>query len=127
VPGACLFLNVPCFEQPPAKTVPSGTVERTLQTVTSEEDRALGMLSHLNNRQNTIKVGYCEEKRRLLDDFLRTIQELNELLTQQTQAVIQSDPEFSRFDVLIHVAHERKDRAKYAWIAHVEAHQCKER
>jgi len=85
------------------------------------------MAPRLNKPQNTVTVGYCKEKRWLLDEFLRTIQELNALLTQQTQAVIQSDPEFSRFDVLIHVAQERKKRAKYMWIAHVEAHQCEER
>ena len=85
------------------------------------------MQSILNKPKNIVTIGYCEERRHLLDEFLRTIQELNALLTQQTQAVIESDPEFSRFDVLLHVAHERKDRAKYTWIAHVEAHQCQER
>jgi hypothetical protein len=68
----------------------------------------------------------CEEKRRLLDEFLKAVRELNDLQTQQTQAVVSGDPDFSRFDVLIHLAQDRKDAAKYAWIAHVETHRCEE-
>ena len=68
--------------------------------------------------------GYCEEKNRLLNDFLETIRELNALQGQQTQAVIDGDPDFSRFDVLLHMAQERKEAAKYAWMAHVESHRC---
>jgi hypothetical protein len=72
------------------------------------------------------KVAFCEEKHRLRGEFLRTIRELNDMLSQQTRAVIDSDPDFSRFDVLLHLAHERKETAKYAWIAHVESHHCEE-
>lgn len=72
------------------------------------------------------KVGLCEEKNRLRGEFLTAIRELNALLSQQTRAVIEGDPDFSRFDVLLHVAHEKKDLAKYAWIAHIESHHCEE-
>jgi hypothetical protein len=72
------------------------------------------------------EVGFCVEKKRLLDSFLKSIQELTALQTQQAQAVIEGDSEFSRFDLLLHVAHEKKDTAKYAWIAHVEFHHCEE-
>lgn len=72
------------------------------------------------------EVGFCEQKNRLLRDFLKAIQDLNDILSQQTRAVIESDPDFSRFDVLLHLAQEKKDMAKYAWIAHVEAHRCME-
>ena len=72
------------------------------------------------------EVGFCKEKKRLLDEFLKAIQELSALQTQQAQAVIEGDPDFSRFDVLLHFAHEKKDMAKYAWIAHVESHHCEE-
>jgi hypothetical protein len=47
-----------------------------------------------------------------------------DLQNQQTQAVIDQDPEFSRFDALIHMAQEEKDQAKYALIAHVDHHHC---
>jgi hypothetical protein len=71
-------------------------------------------------------VGFCEEKRRLVDAFLEAIHELNALQSQQIQAVIDGDSEFNRFDVLLHIAQEKKDRAKYAWISHVETHRCEE-
>lgn len=44
------------------------------------------------------------------------IQEPNALLSRETPAVIQGDPGFARFDVLLHLAQENKERAKYAWI-----------
>ena len=72
------------------------------------------------------KIGFCQEKKRLQQEFLRAIHEFNELQSQQIQAVIDGDPDFNRFDILLHMALERKERAKYAWIAHVEAHHCEE-
>jgi hypothetical protein len=72
------------------------------------------------------EVAFCEEKNRLLRDFLQAIQELSALQSQQSQAVIDGDPDFSRFDVLLHLAQEKKDKAKYAWMAHVELHHCEE-
>ena len=89
------------------------------------------MLSHVTpfagKRSTPARIpetGFCVERSRLLDEFLISIQEVSALLGQQTQAVIDGDPDFSRFDLLIHVAQEKKDRAKYAWIAHVEVHRC---
>ena len=69
---------------------------------------------------------FCEEKYRLLDDFLRAVRELNRLHTEQTHAVIRGDRDFTRFDILIYAAQERKESAKYAWFAHVESHGCEE-
>ena len=71
-------------------------------------------------------IGFCQEKNLLRGEFLRAIHEVNALQSQQTQAVILGDPDFSRFDILLHLAQEKKDRAKYAWIAHVETHHCEE-
>jgi hypothetical protein len=48
------------------------------------------------------------------------------LQNEQTQAVIQGDSDFPRFDVLLHHAQERKEIEKYVWIAHVESHGCGE-
>jgi hypothetical protein len=78
------------------------------------------------DRTHLPKVAFCEEKHRLLDDFLQAVRELNILQNQQTQAVIAGDPDFARFDVLLHIAQERKDMAKYAWMGHIEAHHCEE-
>jgi hypothetical protein len=76
------------------------------------------------------RIGFCGEKNRLLGEFLKAIREFTELQSQQTQAVIDAaangDGDFMRFDILLHMAQERKERAKYAWIAHVEEHGCQE-
>lgn len=70
------------------------------------------------------QIGFCEAKNHLQRDFLQSIRELNHLLAEQTQAVIDNDPDFGRFDILIQMAQEKKDAAKYACIAHVESHHC---
>lgn len=72
------------------------------------------------------EIVFCKEKNRLLDEFLKAIHELNALQNQQTQAVIEGDSDFCRFDLLLHAAQENKETAKYAWIAHVESHHCEE-
>jgi hypothetical protein len=76
------------------------------------------------DRPHIPEVAFCEEKARLLDKFLRAIQEINFLHNQQIQAVIRGDSDFSRFDGVIYLAQEEKDKAKYAWISHVESHRC---
>jgi hypothetical protein len=69
---------------------------------------------------------FCEEKERLRNEFLSAIHELVEIQKQQTQAVIDGDQDFTRFDVLLHMAQERKEHAKYAWLTHVQSHHCGE-
>jgi hypothetical protein len=71
-------------------------------------------------------IWFCEEKQRLSNEFLAAVSELSAIQGQQTQAVIDGDSDFARFDVLLHLAQEKKERAKYAWIAHVEEHHCGE-
>jgi hypothetical protein len=66
------------------------------------------------------------EKHRLLSEFVTAIRELNALLSEQTQAVIDGDPNFSQLDLRLYLAQEKKDQAKYRWIAHVESHHCEE-
>ena len=68
----------------------------------------------------------CPAKAQIEFEFLEAVHELIVLHTQQTQAVIEGDPEFARFDLLIHTANERKDWAKYRLIAHIESHGCGE-
>jgi hypothetical protein len=89
------------------------------------------MLSHVSSskeptldRPQIPKVAFCEDKARLLDKFLKAIQQINFLHYQQTQAVIRGDADFSRFDALLYLAQDEKEKAKYAWISHVESHQC---
>lgn len=66
----------------------------------------------------------CEEYRRLLDEFGAAVQELLLLHEHQFLAIVQGDPDCNRFDLLIHMANERKQQAKYACIRHVETHGC---
>ena len=75
-------------------------------------------------RNDFPRTPYCREKQRLIDEFLASNHALVDLQNQQTQSVIDQDPEFSRFDDLIHMAREKKDNAKFALIAHVENHHC---
>jgi hypothetical protein len=67
---------------------------------------------------------YCEERRRLSDALLAAVRELMDLLTQQSNAIIHNDSDFSRFDDLIHVAQNAKNHAKYALLAHIHEHKC---
>jgi len=66
----------------------------------------------------------CAEHARRLEDFGLAVRELLELHEQQWLAIIDGDHDSCRFDVLIHVANEKKQAAKYAYLRHVEAHGC---
>src|SRR4030095_8133171 len=72
------------------------------------------------------EMGICDVKQRLRGEFLDTIRQVTLLLSQQSEAVIEWDSEFSRFDVPLHLAQQNKEAAKYALIAHIEAHHCEE-
>ena len=86
----------------------------------------LGRLGAMKSRQlnRLTDARLCVEKQRLTDAFLSASHELMELQHQQTRAVIEQDPDFSRFDDLMHIAREQKDKAKYALIAHISEHRC---
>lgn len=70
--------------------------------------------------------GRCQEQARWVVELLAAVQELNGLHDQQIRAILQADPEYARFDLLIHMATERKHQAKYAYISHVESHGCRD-
>jgi hypothetical protein len=81
-------------------------------------------MTEQKRKDNLSSIPFCEEKRRLTEEFLESNHVLMDLQNQQTQAIIDQDPDFSRFDDLIHMAREKKDQAKYAFIAHVDKHHC---
>jgi two-component system, chemotaxis family, response regulator Rcp1 len=88
--------------------------------------RAMGVSESRRNTDGTrpsVSKG-CDEHNRLLDDFGIAIRELLKLHEEQYRAIIEGDNESERFDLLIHVANERKQLAKYAYLRHVEAHGC---
>jgi len=64
----------------------------------------------------------CQECRRLLDVFGESVQELVVLHEQQFLEIVDGEPECNRFDLLIHMANEKKQEAKYAYLQHVDAH-----
>jgi len=66
----------------------------------------------------------CEEHARCLEKFGIAVRELLELHEQQWLAIIDGDSDSHRFDVLIHMANEKKQAAKYDYLRHVEAHGC---
>jgi hypothetical protein len=76
-----------------------------------------------NSAPPTRKSG-CEEHDRLLVEFGAAVRELLDLHEQQFLAIVEGDGECSRFDVLIHMANEKKQLAKYTYLRHVDAHGC---
>jgi hypothetical protein len=59
-----------------------------------------------------------------LNEFGAVVQDLLRLHEQQFHAIVQGDTECNRFDLLIHMANEKKQAAKYAYIRHLESHGC---
>jgi hypothetical protein len=77
-----------------------------------------------NNDWLAPQISFCEESRRLLEAFGEAVKELRLLHEEQFLAVVEGDTDSHRFDLLIHMAIERKHQAKYAYLAHTEAHGC---
>jgi hypothetical protein len=71
-----------------------------------------------------VKTTFCEEKLRLMEEFLAAATDLVTAHNEQVKALMDEDPDFNRFDLLIHSATERKRRAKYEYLAHLERHGC---
>jgi hypothetical protein len=67
---------------------------------------------------------YCEHGKQLLDAFGLAVQDLVKLHEQQFLSVVEGDLTANRFDLLIHDANEKKQNAKYAYMAHLEQHGC---
>ena len=82
------------------------------------------MQCELEPRDSRLKVGICMEKQHLMDQLLESIRELLVIQEQQLRAVITKDPDFARFDILLEMASAQKRTAKYAYMKHVEAHEC---
>jgi hypothetical protein len=80
--------------------------------------------SPITGKPKGSEVKYCEENKRLLNEFAETITALTALHEQQFIAIVNNDADFSRFDLLIHLATEKKQQAKYAYLHHIETHGC---
>jgi hypothetical protein len=66
----------------------------------------------------------CTHQRRLLDMFGEAVQELLLLHEQQFLAIVAGELDSNRFDLLIHMANEKKQQAKYAYLQHMDTHGC---
>ena len=89
-----------------------------------EQNRAMQCHPSENNAGPLMRRSGCAEHNGLLSEFGDAVQELLALHEQQFLAIIDDDSECTRFELLIHMANERKQRAKYAYLRHVEAHGC---
>ena len=78
----------------------------------------------ISEQTGVTEIFLCLEKRRLLEEFTEAVHEMMTLQQQQVTATLNNDPDFSRFDLLLHLAAEKKQQAKYAYIQHVEEHGC---
>ena len=70
------------------------------------------------------KTTFCDDKLRLMEDFMAAASDLVSVHNDQVNALLEDDPDFNRFDLLIHLASERKRRAKYEYMVHLEKHGC---
>ena len=82
------------------------------QSINEARERAVGP-----------EILLCLEKRRLLGAFTDAVHEAM-LLQQQQVTDLVNDDDFSRFDLLLHMANERRELAKYAYLQHVDEHGC---
>ena len=78
----------------------------------------------LTSKPSPKSLVYCEEGRRLLEAFGANVHELVLLHEHQFLATTEGDPDCDRFDLLIHMANEAKQRSKYAYLQHLENHGC---
>jgi hypothetical protein len=99
-------------------------VEPGLQHGKPEADEAMACAGYLPKPETSVPFVYCEETRHLLDSFGEAAQELLHLHKEQLLATIEGDPDSQRFDLLIHIANEKKQQAKYAYMHHLETHGC---
>lgn len=98
---------------------PVPIIGRGIATTTSVSE-----MTAPNQRES--QVANCEELERLRQRFVDAFRELAEMQAQQTEAIIQRDPDFTRFDDLIYMARLAKDHAKYALLAHLDQHKCQD-
>jgi hypothetical protein len=80
--------------------------------------------SAVSTAHSVSNIAYCQLAQKLLVAFGETIREVARLHEHQSQAVIDGDPDSTRFDDLIHMANERKHAAKYEYLSHMETHGC---
>src|SRR4051794_29929716 len=66
----------------------------------------------------------CAENERLLHDFSDAVRELVLFTEQHFTALVSGEQDAERFEVLMHLAGEKRQAAKYAYLNHIEEHGC---
>ena len=66
----------------------------------------------------------CPENERLRNLFGEAVTELLLFHEQQFGALINGEADLERYELLIHVASDKRQTAKYALLAHIESHGC---
>jgi two-component system, chemotaxis family, response regulator Rcp1 len=100
----------------PGKRIAPIPAEARSQTI--HDDSPASKIATRSRKSN------CEEHSGLLDELGEAVRELLQLHEQQFRAIVDEDSDCTRFDLLIHMANEKKQRVKYAYLRHVEAHGC---
>ncbi len=102
--------------------LPSPVHSGTTIALTREEATSRAMRIKKSSEIET--VSGCAEHSRLLNDFGIAVSELIRLHEQQFLAIGEGDQECARFDLLIHMANEKKQMKKYDFLRHLGAHGC---
>ena len=76
------------------------------------------MQDQSRENREALNKGWAEHNR-LLEDFGVAVRDLLALRQQQFWAVVKEDREWTRFDSMIQLAKQKKQRAKYAYLRHV--------
>src|SRR5437660_11616364 len=69
----------------------------------------------------------CPENERLLNAFAEAVSELLIFQEQHFIALVNGDPDAERYELLIHMAGEKRQAVKYAYLSHIEEHGCERR
>jgi hypothetical protein len=68
--------------------------------------------------------GRCPDNERLLNAFGEAVRELLIFQEQHFVALVNGEADPERYELLIHLASEKRQAAKYAYITHLEEHGC---
>jgi hypothetical protein len=70
------------------------------------------------------RPAFCPDKKRLLNLFAEAAREILRLETEEMKVVTEGKPGLERLDLALTVARENRDRAKLAYMLHVQQHEC---
>ena len=72
----------------------------------------------------TPKPGLCARKQSLWEAYLKAVREINTLQSAEAKALVEGDVELERIELALTAARENRDKAKLAYLLHVDQHGC---